>query len=102
MIARAAERSCIILVGGPSTCRGKAKSSYIVMGRLTCFCLNVTVHYKSVCWNTRPVRGSMVLPEGHRLCNDSIYEIDIDVAGVTTVNNVQCECHVNTAISFFP
>ena len=63
------------------------------MGRLTCRCLNVAVHYKGDSWNARPLDGGKVLPSAcsHRLCAATLYEIDLDLAGVTTVSRV-CAC----------
>ena len=63
------------------------------MGRLTCRCLNVAVHYKGDSWNARPLDGGKVLPSAcsHRLCAATLYEIDLDLAGVTTVSHV-CVC----------
>ena len=63
------------------------------MGRLTCRCLNVAVHYKGDSWNARPLDGGKVLPSAcsHRLCAATLYEIDLDLAGVTTVSRV-CVC----------
>lgn len=59
------------------------------MARLACPCLNVTVHYKGLeaSWDARPVEGGHVLPArcGHRLCGVVLYEVDLDMAGVTTV-----------------
>ena len=59
------------------------------MGRLTCYCLNVSVHYKDESWDSRPVLAAQLFPEGakDRLKEGegSLYEIDLDVAGVTLV-----------------
>lgn len=60
------------------------------MGRLTCHCLNVSVHFKGGSWDCRPVLASQLFPEGakDRLREEgggSLYEVDLDVAGVTLV-----------------
>ena len=57
------------------------------MARLVCRCLNVTVHYKGLSWDARKVEGDHVLPAGcgHRLCGAVLHEVDLDLAGVTTV-----------------
>ena len=57
------------------------------MARLACRCLNVTVHYKGLSWDARKVEGDHVLPAGcgHRLCGAVLHEVDLDLAGVTTV-----------------
>ena len=58
------------------------------MGRLMCRCLNVAVHYKGETWSSTAVEGVHVLPTdcGHRLCNATLYEVDLDVAGISSVS----------------
>jgi hypothetical protein len=53
------------------------------MGRLTCRCLNVAVHYKGGAWAARAVEGARVVPSGHRLCGAALYEVELEQAGVT-------------------
>lgn len=63
------------------------------MGRLTCRCLNVCVHYKGPRWDTRPVAANDLFPDGvregkkkERLAGETLWEIELDVAGVTSVS----------------
>ena len=57
------------------------------MAKLTCHCLNAAVHVKRSTWNERAVDGARLFPanSGHRIGNATLYEVDLDVAGVTTV-----------------
>ncbi len=65
------------------------------MGRLTCRCLNVCVHFKGPSWDARPVAADVLFPEGlgarkgkkrERLAGETLWEIELDVAGVTAVS----------------
>ena len=58
------------------------------MGRLSCRCLNVSVHYTDGAWNRRPVEASQLLPAGSadKIAQETLYELDLDVAGVTMVS----------------
>ena len=73
------------------------------MGRLTCTCLNVSVHYKGSAWRGRPVSGSVllrpppssggVLGAEDRLARDELFEVELDVAGATAVSRGgRCVC----------
>ena len=64
------------------------------MGRLTCPCLNVSVHYKGASWDSRPVTARRLFPEGNkdRLSGETVCEVELDVAGVTMVSELSvCE-----------
>ncbi len=62
------------------------------MGLLTCQCLNISVHYKGPSWDSRPVLANDLLPDGakelkkDRLAGETLWEIELDVAGVTAVS----------------
>ena len=62
------------------------------MSRLTCHCLNVAVNCKAVSWDSRPVDGSQLLPENsrHRLRHASLYEVELDLAGIAVVSQQSC------------
>ena len=72
------------------------------MGRLTCTCLNVSVHYKGSAWRGRPVSGSVllrpppssggVLGAEDRLARDELFEVELDVAGATAVSRGEGVC----------
>ncbi len=59
---------------------------------LLCQCLNVTVHCKDVAWKTRAVATTQLFPDNckERLVTgkETVYEVDLDVAGVFTVSKV--------------
>jgi len=64
--------------------------SYRDMGRLACPCLNVSVHCKGSSWDSRPVAAVRLFPErsSDRLTGETVCEIELDVAGVTTVSEM--------------
>lgn len=65
-------------------------TSCVKMVCLFCQCLNVSVHCKETSWKTRAVSASQLFPDGskERLVTgrESVYEVDLDVAGVFTVS----------------
>lgn len=70
------------------------------MGRLTCPCLNVSVHYKGGSWDSRPVAARRLFPEGStdRLSGETVCEVELDVAGVTMVSQLSV-CETAAAMS---
>ena len=70
------------------------------MGRLTCSCLNVSVHYKGGSWDSRPVAARRLFPEGStdRLSGETVCEVELDVAGVTMVSQLSV-CETAAAMS---
>ena len=66
----------------------RAKGPETRAGRLTCRCLNITVHYKGDTWGGRAVEGEKLFPSRpqHPVRRETLREIDLDVAGVTTVS----------------
>lgn len=58
------------------------------MARLTCRCLNISVFAagKSGDWQNNPITTSKLFPEGHGQADGTLYEVNLDVAGIIVVS----------------
>ncbi|XP_064400658.1 uncharacterized protein LOC135346837 [Halichondria panicea] len=66
---------------------------------LLCECLNVTVHCKDTAWKSRPVAANNLFPDNckERLVvgRETVYEVDLDVAGVFAEHRTLLVSHSN-------